>query len=131
MVEKFGCLAAAWGLVIAPALCRAGILEACCMPAPAQTETAAFQDGCCRHVRPPESAPPQPRKCDSCVHVCDAAATPIGDSGRLDRAESLPALCEAQLAPQRACGTELLVLDHAHACGTNLPFRRSDLPLLI
>lgn len=133
MLDKLATLTALWALMVAPNLCRAGLLTACCFPSDRPTQARASGDDCCNHTEP-QSAPtpkPEPRKCDSCAQVCDATVKTPDDSGRLSS-------CLFISADHEAPSTEIPILGEwtrSVAAGvvfeTDLPFPRSDIPLLI
>ncbi|MDX2199471.1 MAG: hypothetical protein SF069_10940 [Phycisphaerae bacterium] len=69
--------AAVWSFVVAPSLCRAGALAACCTHGEAQ----AAPVGCCQsHETSPTDSPVDsgdpPRECRTCADVCNGVAKP-------------------------------------------------------
>lgn len=131
MADKLACVTAIWALLVAPGLCRFGVLQACCVPAPSHDQAAADVDDCCNKEHPPTPEQPNPRDCGSCAHVCDAAVQAPFDDHPVDLAQALlfpvahDTATEAPL-PVRAFGlNDVLVLK------SERPYPPSDIPLLI
>lgn len=126
-------IAAVWSFVVAPALCRAGALVACCthdepvsaLPACCDSHAAAPIDEC------PNPAPTE-RECGSCADVCKGIAKP-------DESRHLPAL-DTHAQPWHAVSAHYGVTATGVAVGAafdglidspRLPFPASGLPLRI
>ncbi len=133
MVDKLATIAALWALIVAPSLCRAGLLTACCFPGERPTEMQASGDECCKHTEPLSTpAPsPEPRRCDSCAHICDATVKAPDDSGRFDGCQLITVSYEALPAQSPTLGTWASSAASVAVLDTNLPFPPSDVPLLI
>lgn len=133
MVEKLATFASLWALIVAPSLCRAGLLTACCFPSDRLAETQASSDECCKHTEPGNApAPkPEPRTCDSCAHVCDATVKAPDDSGKLNCYQLMFVSHVALPAESPTLDTWALSAASSVVFETNLPFPRSDIPLLI
>lgn len=69
--------AAVWSFVVAPALCRAGALAACCT----HENAPAMPVACCQShetlpANPPANSSDPPRECGSCADVCKGVVKP-------------------------------------------------------
>jgi hypothetical protein len=122
-------LLALWALAVAPNLCRAGVWVVCCPPGREHPMTDAPSDGCCDEGRHGNS--PTGRECSSCVNVCAAIAKPPegGDhaSGEVPPTAVLD-IVDVDAEPPTRC---LFCSDQPFDSRLNLPFRPSDVPLLI
>ena len=134
-------LAAVWGLVGVPALCRAGVLVECCAPThPADKDRHGCPDECPNgcHDELPDKCPgdtgsSDERDCSSCADICNSVTLPTGKLGGED--------VEITLAPvvptTEALGSSLPSVRYASPDvfnrwpHENLPFPTSDRPLLI
>lgn len=132
MTEKLACFVAIWALVAAPALCRAGVLKACCAPGQPAQKTKVVEDDCCKKNSsgsPAEES--EPRECDTCVHVCDATASAPQLDGKLPCCEFLPVDHVASSLSNMALPIQPFLLEITTRFGGNLPIPLSALPLLI
>src|SRR5688572_18367344 len=131
MADKLACVTAIWALLVAPGLCRFGLLQACCVPVPSHDEAAAATDDCCKKEHAPAPEKPKPRDCGSCAHVCDAAVQAPADDHPIDLAQALLFPAVHDTAAQTPLSPYVLGLDGAVVSKVELPFPQSDLPLLI
>jgi hypothetical protein len=131
MADKLACLTAIWALLVAPGLCRYGVLQACCVPAPAHDEAAADVDDCCKTKHSPAREAPKPRDCGSCAHVCDAAVQAPSDDHPIEIAQALLLPVTHDTALQTARPVHVFALDNALASRSERPYPPSDIPLLI
>lgn len=131
-MPRFMLIAAVWSFVVAPALCRAGALVACCT----HNEPVSAAPACCdSHAAAPidecPNTTPTERECGSCADVCKGIAKPAEE-------RSLPALAD-DVQPWGGDATaELLTATGAptHATFARvltlvLPYPASVLPLRI
>lgn len=132
-MSRLTLIVAVWSFVVAPALCRAGALAACCTHEPAPSAPVA----CCPShetspADPPADSGTPPRKCGSCADVCKGVTKP--DEHR-DLAALGEQLAQCSSPPLDVLMTVCAVLRRpAHDClifGPDLPYPASDLPLRI
>jgi len=133
MTQKLVSIVSLWALIVAPGLCRAGLLTACCTPNERAVESQATADNCCRRTesRPTQAPAPEPRRCESCVCRYDATVKAPDASGKSGCSFFVPVDCEATPTGILTLGPFALRTSSTAAFPANLPFPRSDIPLLI
>lgn len=133
MAEKLVCFFTLWSLIVAPNLCRAGLLTSCCTPGKSVQEVSVASDGCCGEKHTPVDSPSksEPRECDSCAQVCDVVVKAPEDAPKLDCCQTLVVFYEVPQTASEAPAVRFLLSDPEKADESNLPFPRSDVPLLI
>ncbi|GMU83747.1 MAG: hypothetical protein AMXMBFR47_36170 [Planctomycetota bacterium] len=123
-------IAAVWSFVVAPAMCRAGTLTACC--AHEDAPAACCQSHETSPADPPTDSGDPPRECGSCADVCKGGAKP-------DEARNLPGL-DPHVQPWDAVAVQYSAIAGDAAVSNafdrlidspHLPFPASGLPLRI
>ncbi|OQZ07129.1 MAG: hypothetical protein B6D36_01445 [Planctomycetes bacterium UTPLA1] len=122
-------------LVGPPALCKAGVLVACCdheslragTDEPLQTACCTeVEDGCNTDTTVPDSTP---RKCEACAGICAGAVKP-SDESKAAALDAQPAILVVIVINSMAYPR--IRPDSLHSLpGPRLPFPVSDVPLLI
>jgi hypothetical protein len=133
MMSRFVLIWTVWSLVAAPALCRAGVLAACCTHGePANAEQTCCASAACAPADLPADSAPQPRDCESCAEVCKAAAKPAEKRAAADCFDvARNFLSDVPGIAVMSCVVQAGPRCHERASRTNLACLASDLPLRI
>jgi hypothetical protein len=134
-------LVAVWVLVAMPALCRGGVLVACCAPTHDAEETSQGCPDGCPNSCPDESADECPddtrssdeRDCSSCADICHSVSLTPGKPG----SKAVEITFVPAVPATEALAGGLLSVRYAWPDAfdrrprENLPFPASDRPLLL
>jgi hypothetical protein len=136
-MSQFALIAAVWSLVGAPALCRSGVMTACCSQEPVQVSTPTVAHGCCEECdETPSEAPvganPTQRECGSCADVCHGSAKPGQLRGLAELSWMSPiSASPAMVVPPPVFESEALAIQACHAGELGDSRLASTLPLRI
>ncbi len=136
-----GLLAAVWGLVGTPALCRAGVLGECCVPTHhAEEESHGCPDECPNGCPdefpdkcPDDTGSSDDRDCSSCADICNSVSLTAGKADSENVELTLVPLVPMTAALASGLATVRYAWPDAFngRLGENLPFPVSDRPLLL